>query len=86
MDRTKTGAPPVVLVVDDDLAYLEKLQRVLQGYLLGLHHDERGRGHPSRSRPSPRSMCSSSTRDSALDERAPSSSAFSTRSSRTPRP
>jgi ubiquinone/menaquinone biosynthesis C-methylase UbiE/CheY-like chemotaxis protein len=29
-EKTKAGAPPVVLVVDDDLAYLEKLQRALR--------------------------------------------------------
>jgi CheY-like chemotaxis protein/ubiquinone/menaquinone biosynthesis C-methylase UbiE len=30
MEKPKTGSPPVVLIVDDDLAYLEKLQRVLR--------------------------------------------------------
>ncbi len=30
MEKSKAGAPPVVLVVDDDLAYLEKLQRALR--------------------------------------------------------
>lgn len=30
MDKTKTGSLPVVLVVDDDLSYLEKLQRALR--------------------------------------------------------
>ncbi len=30
MDKPKSGAQPVVLVVDDDLAYLEKLQRALR--------------------------------------------------------
>src|SRR4030067_2093554 len=30
MEKTTVGAVPVVLVVDDDLAYLEKLQRALR--------------------------------------------------------
>ena len=30
MEKTAPGALPVVLVVDDDLAYLEKLQRALR--------------------------------------------------------
>lgn len=30
MDKPKGGSPPVVLVVDDDLGYLEKLQRALR--------------------------------------------------------
>ncbi|MGB8959963.1 MAG: PilZ domain-containing protein [Candidatus Aminicenantales bacterium] len=30
IEKSKAGAPPVVLVVDDDLAYLEKLQRALR--------------------------------------------------------
>jgi ubiquinone/menaquinone biosynthesis C-methylase UbiE/CheY-like chemotaxis protein len=33
-EKTKAGAPPVVLVVDDDLAYLEKLQRALRDIYL----------------------------------------------------
>jgi ubiquinone/menaquinone biosynthesis C-methylase UbiE/CheY-like chemotaxis protein len=30
MEKPKAGAPPVVLIVDDDLAYLEKTQRALR--------------------------------------------------------
>ena len=30
VEKTKSPALPVVLVVDDDLAYLEKLQRALR--------------------------------------------------------
>ncbi|MGZ5479513.1 MAG: response regulator, partial [Candidatus Aminicenantales bacterium] len=33
-EKTRAGAPPVVLVVDDDLAYLEKLQRALRDIYL----------------------------------------------------
>ncbi|MCK7490093.1 MAG: hypothetical protein MZU79_07625, partial [Anaerotruncus sp.] len=55
-------ALPVVLIVDDDLAYLEKLQRALRDIYTVHTDDERRRGHPPRSRPCPRSTSSSSTR------------------------
>src|SRR4030066_135250 len=31
MEKPKAGSPPVILIVDDDLAYLDKLQRALRG-------------------------------------------------------